>query len=101
MEGLPVVLMEAMVLRRPVLSTYVAGIPELVRPGIHGWLFPAGDVDALAEALEQLLATPVDRLNEMGEAAYLRAVERHSVNTESGKLAQHIYAAHAARDERS
>jgi len=45
-EGLPVVIMEAMVLRRPVLTTYVAGIPELVQPGKNGWLFPAGDVDA-------------------------------------------------------
>ena len=43
-EGLPVVLMEAMALRRPVISTYVAGIPELVISGEHGWLVPAGDV---------------------------------------------------------
>ena len=47
-EGLPVVIMEAMALRRPVISTFVAGIPELVRPGEHGWLVPAGDVEALA-----------------------------------------------------
>src|SRR5208283_1487037 len=40
-EGLPVVIMEAMALRRPVLSTYVGGIPELVRAGIDGWLVPA------------------------------------------------------------
>ncbi len=38
-EGLPVVIMEAMSLRRPILSTYVAGIPELVRPPESGWLF--------------------------------------------------------------
>jgi len=90
MEGLPVVLMEAMVLKRPVLSTYVAGIPELVRSGTDGWLFPAGDVDALTEALEQLLTTPIARLNEMGEAAHLRARERHSIDTEAAKLAQHL-----------
>ena len=41
-EGLPVVIMEAMALRRPVLTTYVAGIPELVLQGENGWLFPAG-----------------------------------------------------------
>ena len=51
-EGLPVVVMEAMALRRPVLSTYIAGIPELVIADENGWLFPAGDVAALAEALE-------------------------------------------------
>jgi colanic acid/amylovoran biosynthesis glycosyltransferase len=32
-EGLPVVIMEAMALRRPVISTYVTGIPELINPG--------------------------------------------------------------------
>ena len=54
-EGLPVVLMEAMALRRPVLTTYVAGIPELVRPGENGWLVPSGDVEELAAALEEVL----------------------------------------------
>ena len=43
-EGLPVVIMEAMALRRPIISTYVAGIPELVTEGESGWLIPAGDV---------------------------------------------------------
>ena len=61
-EGLPVVLMEAMALRRPVLTTYVAGIPELVRPGEHGWLVPAGDVEALADAMAACLDSPVDIL---------------------------------------
>ena len=41
-RGLPVVIMEAMALRRPVISTYVAGIPELVQPDVNGWLVPAG-----------------------------------------------------------
>ena len=54
-EGLPVVIMEAMALRRPVISTYVAGIPELVRDGEHGWLVPAGDVDALVRPLSSVL----------------------------------------------
>src|SRR5205085_5227113 len=56
-EGLPVVIMEAMALCRPVISTYVAGIPELVRDGEHGWLVPAGDLEALVEAMEKCLAT--------------------------------------------
>ena len=54
-EGLPIVIMEAMALRRPVLSTYVAGIPELVRPGENGWLIPPGSVELLAEAMEKVL----------------------------------------------
>lgn len=85
-EGLPVVIMEAMALRRPVLSTYVAGIPELVQHGRHGWLFPAGDVAVLADAMAECLSTPVQALEAMGEAARLRVLERHDVDTEAAKL---------------
>lgn len=91
-EGLPVVIMEAMALRRPVLSTYVAGIPELVRPGREGWLFPAGDVDALVEALERMLATSPSELAAMGQAAHVRVLERHAIDIEAGKLARLIKA---------
>lgn len=87
-EGLPVVIMEAMALRRPVLSTYVAGIPELVRPGREGWLFAAGDVDALVAALEEMLATTPAQLAAMGEAAHARVLERHAIDTEAAKLAR-------------
>ena len=66
-------IMEAMALRRPVITTYVAGIPELVRPGENGWLVPAGDVEALADAMAACLDAPVDVLARMGEAARARA----------------------------
>lgn len=85
-EGLPVVIMEAMALRRPVLSTYVAGIPELVQPGRTGWLFPAGDVDALADAMAECLAAPAEQLDAMGAAGRERVLQRHDVDTEAGKL---------------
>ena len=87
-EGLPVVIMEAMALRRPVLTTYVAGIPELVRQGENGWLFPAGAVEDLAAALADCLAQPVEVLQRMGEAAYQRVLERHDIDTEATKLAK-------------
>ena len=86
-EGLPVVIMEAMALRRPVLTTYVGGIPELVRSGENGWLFPAGSIDELTTAMEDFLARSADELRTMGEAAYQRVVEQHSVDTEAAKLA--------------
>ncbi len=85
-EGLPVVLMEAMALRRPVLTTYVAGIPELVRSGKEGWLIPAGSVDELVAALEDCLGRPAGELAQMGQAARGRVLERHSVDTEAAKL---------------
>ena len=86
-EGLPVVIMEAMALRRPVLSTYVGGIPELVRPGETGWLFPAGSIDDLKVAIEDFLLRPDQELRTIGDAAYMRVLERHSIDTESAKLA--------------
>ena len=85
-EGLPVVIMEAMALRRPVLTTFVAGIPELVRHGKEGWLFPAGDVDELGAAIEACLATPVEELARMAQAAQERVLERHDVDDQARKL---------------
>jgi colanic acid/amylovoran biosynthesis glycosyltransferase len=86
-EGLPGVIMEAMALRRPVISTFVAGVPELVRSAENGWLIPAGSVDALTSAIEDCLAKPVEELRAMGEAAHARARQRHSVAVQARKLA--------------
>jgi len=86
-EGLPVVIMEAMALRRPVLTTYVAGIPELVRPGENGWLFPAGSVEDLETAMSDLLSQPVEVLQRIGEAAHARVLSRHDIDTEAARLA--------------
>lgn len=91
-EGLPVVIMEAMALKRPVLTTYIAGIPELVKDKQHGFLFPAGDVDALAEAIESLLKLSDAELKAMGDAAYLQVLGRHKIETEAAKLAEIIAA---------
>lgn len=91
-EGLPVVIMEAMALRRPVLTTYVAGIPELVRPGENGWLFPAGAVDELAAAIADCLAQPAEVLQRMGDAARQRVLQRHDIDTEAARLASYFKA---------
>jgi colanic acid/amylovoran biosynthesis glycosyltransferase len=85
-EGLPVVLMEAMALHRPVISTYVAGIPELVIPGQHGWLVAAGDAEALVGAMQACLAAPADVVRRMGEEGYKRAADRHDARKEGAKL---------------
>ena len=85
-EGLPVVIMEAMAVGRPVIATYVAGIPELVIPGKHGWLIPAGDIEALVTVMRELLIAPAPLLTEMGEAARTRVSSRHNIDTEAKKL---------------
>ncbi|MFN4128368.1 MAG: glycosyltransferase family 4 protein [Paracoccaceae bacterium] len=86
MEGLPVVLMEAFAQGRPVVSTFIAGIPELVQDGATGWLVPAGDVESLTLALTNALETPVERLTEMGRAGIARARARHHIDTEAARL---------------
>jgi len=86
-EGLPMVIMEAMALKRPVISTFVAGIPELVHPGEHGWLVPAGDVEALVEAMRACLELSTHNLERMGQASNKRALERHNVDIQAAQLA--------------
>lgn len=89
-EGLPMVVMEAMAAARPVVATYIAGTPELVVPGKTGWLVPAGDVDALADAILDLAQTPKDVRDEMGQTGRKRVLDRHDSDTEAAKLAAHI-----------
>lgn len=86
-EGLPVVIMEAMALRRPVLTTYVAGIPELVINGENGWLIAAGSADALAQAIVNCTLALDRELERMGDAGHQRVIARHSVDSEAAKLA--------------
>ncbi len=85
-EGIPVAIMEAFALRRPVIATYVGGVPELVRPGENGWLIPAGSAEELADALQAALETPTARLDEMGKRGLGRVLERHDLRTEVREL---------------
>ncbi len=85
-EGLPVVLMEALALRRPVITTYVAGIPELVQDGVNGWLVPAGDVRGLAQAMIACLECSEDKLATMGTNGRTRAMSRHDIRTQATEL---------------
>lgn len=89
-EGLPVVIMEAMSLKRPVISTYIAGIPELIKHDENGWLCVAGDVDDLSQTIQRALETPLERLQEMGVAAYVSVTARHDIDVEAAKLASHF-----------
>jgi glycosyltransferase involved in cell wall biosynthesis len=87
-EGLPVVIMEALALRRPVIATYIAGIPELVRPGENGWLVPAGNVDALVSGLKSVLDASPAQLEAMGQAGAEAVRQMHNIDIEARKLAQ-------------
>ncbi len=73
-EGVPVVLMEAMASRIPVIASRVAGVQELVEDGVAGFTVPPGDVATLAERMARLMAAP-EMAARMGEAGRL-VVER-------------------------
>jgi colanic acid/amylovoran biosynthesis glycosyltransferase len=85
-EGLPVVIMEAFAMGRPVISTYIAGIPELVRESANGWLVAAGDTAALTTALREALDCTPSELDSMGHEGSKRVREQHFVQTEVSKL---------------
>jgi glycosyltransferase involved in cell wall biosynthesis len=77
MEGLPVVLMEAMALGLPVIGPRVAGVPELVHEQVHGLLFAPAAWDELADCVYRLLsdAGMRERLGSAGRAQVEREFE--------------------------
>ena len=84
-EGLPVALMEALALSRAVVTTAIAGVPELVDGGC-GWIVPAGSVDALEAALEEVLDAAPASLDEMGRVGRARVLHQHDASVEAAKL---------------
>lgn len=84
-DALPTVLLEALAVGLPVVSTPVGGIPEIVDPGVHGLLVPEGDPAALADALERTLSD--DRLSDrLAEAGRARVEERFDRSKTMGAL---------------
>jgi glycosyltransferase involved in cell wall biosynthesis len=85
-EGVPVVLMEAMAARVPVVTTRIAGVPELVEDGVSGLLVPPGDAHALQVAIGRLLYD-AHLCRDMGEAGRLRVAAEFSSDSEAAWLA--------------
>lgn len=73
-ENLPLAVLQAMASGRPVLATAVGGLPELVRPGVDGWLVPPDDLDALVAALADVVRRRGE-LPAMGERARARVLQ--------------------------
>ncbi len=100
-EGLPVAIMEALGVKRPVISTYIAGIPELIVPESCGWLVPAGDVKAVAEAMEQALLISPDDYAAMGEVGKQQTMVMHHIDQEAAKLKQYFNDYHSGHQSAS
>jgi len=84
-EGIPVVLMEAMAMGLPVVSTLHSGIPELVQDGISGFLVPERDVDALASKLSYLLDHS-ELWSQMGKAGREFVEKYYNIRDLQGQL---------------
>lgn len=84
-EGLPIVIMEAFARARPVISTYIAGIPELVDARC-GWLVPAGDVPALTDALRACLDSTPKALAALGAEGRKRVEASHDLSQSAAQL---------------
>lgn len=78
-EGLPMVVLEAMALGKPVVASEVGGIPEAVEDGVTGLLVPPDDPAALADAIGELLDDPA-RADVMGAAGSARVIDHFSLD---------------------
>ena len=84
-EGIPGTLVEAMASGLPVVSSYHAGIPEVVVAGQEGLLVPEGNIDALADAFASLTGDRALR-ERLGRAAAVRAVVEHDLKVRTANL---------------
>ncbi|MCB1425825.1 MAG: glycosyltransferase [Zhengella sp.] len=68
-EGLPMAALEAMGLGVPVIAPAVGALPDLVRHGVNGYLYPPGDMEEAAACIDRLMASGPAARSAMGEAA--------------------------------
>ena len=86
-EGLPIVLMESLAMGRPVVTTRITGIPELVDETC-GWVVEPGDVPALTQALREALDASPAALQAMGEEGRRRVARQHDQARNAAALRQ-------------
>jgi glycosyltransferase involved in cell wall biosynthesis len=94
-EGLPMTIMEAFALARPVITTAIAGIPELVDSEC-GWVIQAGCVDSLVEAMQAALRAPAEDLSGKGVVGRERVLRLHNVRSTAAAIVQAIESSVAA-----
>ena len=85
MDNLPTVIMEAMAAGLPVISTPLAGVPEMVEPDVNGELVPERDPAAICAAMERLISDPA-RARRLGDRGRQIAREKFSIETSARQL---------------
>merc|ERR1719350_1555803 len=86
MEGLPNVLLEGLAMKKPCVSTNIAGCPECVKDDINGWLCEPSDVASLATAMKKVCAAGPDGVAKLGEAGCKFVNETMDKNTQFGEF---------------
>jgi len=86
-EGLPVVLMEALVSQTPVICSQVAGVGELVEHGVSGFIVPASDVESLTKRILELTQNVEQRIA-MGKAGQQTVIEQFDIDIEAARIGQ-------------
>jgi glycosyltransferase involved in cell wall biosynthesis len=89
MDNLPTVIMEAMAAGLPVISTPLAGIPEMVEHEVNGELVPEHDPPAICAAMERLISDP-QRARRLGDRGRQIAREKFSIET-SARVLQRLF----------
>ncbi len=97
-EGLPVVLMEAMIMEIPCITTHITGVPELIKKGENGMLVPPSSVEALAEAIALLMDKP-DLRRTIGEAGRKTVLQHYELQRNTERLSD-IFRRHLHQIER-
>ncbi len=77
-EGVPNVVVEAMAIGLPVLSTHCGGVPELIAHGVSGWMVPTRDPEAMANAIEKFIDKPLKKIEAVRTAARDKVARQHS-----------------------
>ena len=86
LEGVPVVLMEAMAMELPCIATWITGIPEIIERNVEGLLCPPASAGALAEAVERLM-DDYESARRFGSAARRKIIDRYHLDRNVERLA--------------
>lgn len=89
-EGTPRTVLEAMAMGRPVITTNAPGCRETVQDGLNGYLVAVKSVDELAAAMFHFVNAP-ERVDSMGQAARVLAVEKYDVNKVNLMMLQEMH----------
>ena len=87
LEGVPVVLMEAMAMELPCVATWITGIPEIIEKDLQGLLVPPASAGAIADAVERLIDHP-EEARRLGAAARRKVLSSYSLERNVARLAE-------------